>query len=338
MISLDVHSDYSLKKLNTFGIEAKAEQLLVVESTEALLAVIRSNHTPIRLLGGGSNILLTGDLPGLTLKNEIGGIEVFLENQHDVLIRVGGGVVWHNLVVWTVQHGLGGLENLSLIPGTVGASPIQNIGAYGVEVKDVFHSLEAIDLASGEHRVFHKDECKFGYRDSIFKQELKGKYCITHVYFQLHKSPSLNTAYGDIQQTLSEMGVQEPTILDVSNAVISIRQRKLPDPAEIGNAGSFFKNPELEQADFQRFITAFPNAPNYPLADGRVKVPAGWLIEQAGWKGHRVGDAGCHAKQALVLVNYGQASGAEILALAEKIQASVLGKFGIRLSPEVNIW
>jgi UDP-N-acetylmuramate dehydrogenase len=281
---------------------------------------------------------LTSDLPGLTIKNEIGGIEVFLENEDDIVIRVGGGVVWHSLVIWTVEHGLGGLENLSLIPGTVGASPIQNIGAYGVELKDVFHSLEAIDLKTGEHRVFHKKECEFGYRDSIFKRELMGKYCITHVYFQLHKEPVLHTGYGDIQRILAEMEVGNPTIQDVSNAVIYIRQSKLPDPAIIGNAGSFFKNPELEQADFQQFIEKFPTAPNYPQTDGRVKVPAGWLIEQAGWKGYRVGDAGCHSKQALVLVNYGTANGAEILDLAKKIQDSVLEKFGVNISPEVNIW
>lgn len=338
MTSLEYHHHFPLKKLNSFGIEATAEQLVEVKTTEALLATIRHNSLPIRVLGGGSNVLLTGDLPGLVVKNEIESIEVFMENDNDVLLRVGGGVIWHELVKWTVERSLGGLENLSLIPGTVGAAPIQNIGAYGVELKDLFHSLEAIDLTTGDHRTFHHSDCRFGYRDSVFKQEFKGQFCIVYVYLRLHKAPVLNTSYGDIQRTLAEMGIEKPTIQDVSNAVIRIRRSKLPDPAEIGNAGSFFKNPELEAADFQRFIARFPHAPNYPQADGQVKVPAGWLIEQAGWKGQRFGDAGCHAKQALVLVNYGNASGSEILDLAKKIQESVREKFGVEITPEVNIW
>jgi UDP-N-acetylmuramate dehydrogenase len=296
------------------------------------------NRTPLHILGGGSNLLLTQNLLGLTIKNEIDGIEIMLENEHEVLVKVGGGVVWHQFVLWAVANGLGGIENLSLIPGTVGASPIQNIGAYGVELKDVFHSLDAYDLGTGEPCTFHQEECQFGYRDSVFKRELKGKFFIVNVNFRLQKHPKTNTAYGDIQRILQEWEIAKPTISDVSNAVIHIRQSKLPDPAVIGNAGSFFKNPELEPADFQRFKEKFPEAPNYPQADGRVKLPAGWLIEQAGWKGERIGDAGCHAKQALVLVNYGEAKGEEILALAEKIQASVLEKFGIALTPEVNIW
>ncbi len=338
MISMEIQRHYPLKKLNTFGIEAMAEELVVVHSVAALHDIVQLNRGRIQVLGGGSNILLTGDLPGLTIKNEIGEIEIFLENEHEVLIRVGGGVVWHDLVLWAVEQGLGGIENLSLIPGTVGAAPIQNIGAYGVELKDVFHSLEACDLTTGELHVFHKDECQFGYRDSVFKREHKRKFCIINVYLHLQKFPVVNTQYGDIQRTLEEMGVKKPNVRDVSNAVIQIRQRKLPDPAVIGNAGSFFKNPELEAADFQRFIQQFPQAPNYPQADGRVKVPAGWLIEQAGWKGQRFGDAGCHANQALVLVNYGGATGEEILELAKKIQASVQAQFGIALTPEVNVW
>lgn len=338
MIQLEFQQHFPLKSANTFGIEAEAESFVAVRSVQALHEIILQGHKNIRVLGGGSNILLTGDLLGLTIKNEIGGIEIFLENKNDLLVKVGGGVVWHDLVLWAVERGLGGIENLSLIPGTVGAAPIQNIGAYGVELKDVFHSLDAYDLETGKSLHFNKTQCQFGYRDSIFKREFKGKLCIVDVYLQLHKKPTLNIGYGDIQRTLQEMGIDSPTVRDVSNAVIKIRQSKLPDPAEIGNAGSFFKNPELEAEAFQQFFDKNPTAPYYPQPDGRVKVPAGWLIEQAGWKGQRFGDAGCHAKQALVLVNYGNATGAEILALAEKIQASVAEKFSIPLTPEVNIW
>jgi len=338
MISLEINHHFPLKKLNAFGIEAVAEVLVVVRSLAVLHEITQLGPSPIQVLGGGSNILLTGDLPGLTIKNEIGGIQIFLENEHEVLVKIGGGVGWHDLVLWAVEQGFGGLENLSLIPGTVGAAPIQNIGAYGVELKDVFHSLEAFDLATGELVTFKKDDCQFGYRDSVFKRELKGRFLIANVFLHLQKSPKLNTAYGDIQRTLAEMGVENPTIQDVSNAVIRIRQSKLPDPAVIGNAGSFFKNPELEAADFQRFSAQFPAAPHYPMPDGRVKIPAGWLIEQAGWKGQRIGDAGCHAQQALVLVNYGGAKGEDILALAKQIQASVQERFGIALTPEVNVW
>jgi UDP-N-acetylmuramate dehydrogenase len=338
MISLEIHHRSPLKKLNSFGIEAEAEVLVVVRSLAVLHEITQLGPTPIQVLGGGTNILLTGDLPGLTIKNEIGGIQIFLENEHEVLVKIGGGVVWHDLVLWAVEQGLGGLENLSLIPGTVGAAPIQNIGAYGVELQDVFHSLDAFDLTTGDLHTFNKANCQFGYRDSVFKRELKGRFCIVNVYLHLQKVPKLNTAYGDIQRTMEEMGVENPTIQDVSNAVIHIRQSKLPDPAVIGNAGSFFKNPTIEAADYQRFSEANPTAPHYPQPDGRVKIPAGWLIEQAGWKGQRFGDAGCHANQALVLVNYGEARGAEILELAQQIQADVLGKFGIEILPEVNVW
>ncbi|MBI1224114.1 MAG: UDP-N-acetylmuramate dehydrogenase [Bacteroidetes bacterium] len=338
MTTLEIHRDFPLKKLNTFGIAAVAEELAIVRTAAALHELIFLKRPKVWVLGGGSNVLLTKNLPGLTIKNEIDGIEVMLENEQEVLVKIGGGVVWHNLVVWAVEQGLGGIENLSLIPGTVGAAPIQNIGAYGVELKDVFHSLDAYDLASGEAVTFHHSECQFGYRDSIFKRALQGRFCIVNVYLHLRKSPIVNTGYGDIQRVLQSWDITEPNIQDVSNAVIHIRQSKLPDPAVIGNAGSFFKNPELEANDFQRFISKFPLAPNYPQSDGRVKVPAGWLIEKAGWKGKRFGDAGCHANQALVLENYGDAKGAEILELAHKIQASVREAFGIEITPEVNIW
>ncbi len=338
MIGLEFHPNFSLKALNTFGIEANAAQFIVVKNVESLLAALRYNSLPIRVLGGGSNILLTGDLPGLTIKNEIGGIEIILENDHDVLVKVGGGVVWHDFVLWAIEQGFGGIENLSLIPGTVGAAPIQNIGAYGVELKDVFHSLNAIDLERAEPLHFTLEQCSFGYRDSIFKHEMKGRAIIVDVLLKLHKKPVLNLAYGDIQKTLAEMGITKPSLRDVSEAVIRIRQSKLPDPKKLGNAGSFFKNPELEQSDYQLFIKRHPHAPHYPQPNGREKIPAGWLIEQAGWKGMRFGDAGCHVNQALVLVNYGCAKGEEILDLAKRIQASIQEKFGVEIFPEVNIW
>ncbi len=329
---------FSLKKLNTFGLDAAASQYVVAKKAEDLRQICRLSTQPKRVLGGGSNVLLIGDLPGLTIKNEIGGIKIFEETEDVATVEAGGGVVWHDLVGWCIGQGLGGIENLSLIPGTVGAAPIQNIGAYGVELKDVFDSLSAMDLSTGEMQRFSHSDCQFGYRDSVFKREMKGRFCITSVRFNLSKKPILNTSYGDIQRTLGEMGIAQPTIRDVSNAVIKIRQSKLPDPAEIGNAGSFFKNPEIEAVDYQRFGAKFPVAPHFAMADSRVKIPAGWLIEQAGWKGQRFGDAGCHVRQALVLVNYGKATGEEILALAIKIQASVLEKFGIALAPEVNVW
>ena len=330
--------NFSLKKLNTFGIEAVADRFVSVRTVEELRQVLAQNPSPVRILGGGSNVLLTGDLPGLVIKNEIGGIRIVTEDAESAIVAAGGGVNWHELVLWTIGKKLGGIENLSLIPGNAGAAPIQNIGAYGVEVKDVFHHLEAVEMITGELNIFNREDCRFGYRDSVFKNELKGKYCITKIFLRLSKNHEPNTNYGDIQRTLTERGIEKPTIRDVSNTVIHIRQSKLPDPAEIGNAGSFFKNPEIEDVHFQQLRVEFPNIVHYELPNGRVKIPAGWLIEQAGWKGKRFGDAGCHVRQALVLVNYGGASGADILDLAKKIQASVEEKFGIRLTPEVNVW
>lgn len=335
---MEFRQHFSLKKLNTFGLEAKAESLVAVKTVAELQQVLAENERPVHILGGGSNVLLTGDLPGLVIKNEIGGIGIVEEDAATALVAAGGGVVWHEWVQWCIGRGLGGIENLSLIPGTVGAAPIQNIGAYGVELKEVFERLEAVELATGEVKIFDHSDCQFGYRDSIFKRELRGQFFITQVFLRLSKSPQTRTSYGDIQRTLAEWGIAQPTIADVGRAVTHIRQSKLPDPAEIGNAGSFFKNPEIAEGHFQKLKQQFPGIVSYPMPDGRVKVPAGWLIEQAGWKGKRFGDAGCHARQALVLVNYGNATGAEILALAKKIQASVAEKFGIDLSPEVNIW
>jgi len=265
------------------------------------------------------------------------GITVESSDDESVIIKCGGGVVWHDLVLWAIEQGYGGIENLSLIPGTVGAAPIQNIGAYGVELKDVFIKLDGVRLATREHFTFTKKGCKFGYRDSIFKGRHKGEFIITQVYLKLSKKPIVNTSYGAIAKVLAEKGIDMPTIKDVSDAVIAIRQSKLPDPAVIGNAGSFFKNPVISKSSFDKVIAEHPDMPSYPQDDGQVKVPAGWLIEQCGWKGKQVGNTGAHKNQALVLVNYGDATGEEVLALSEEIIKSVFLKFGIGLSREVNV-
>ena len=288
------------------------------------------------ILGGGSNILLTQDIEALVIHPDIKGITVIGETEETVVLAVGAGEVWHDFVMHCVDNGYGGVENLSLIPGTVGAAPMQNIGAYGVEIKSVIESVQAMDIESGEKRLFSNAECEFGYRESIFKKALKHRYVITEATFRLSKQPVLNAAYGDVQKTLQEMGAENPTIRDISEAIMQIRRSKLPDPAEIGNAGSFFKNPEIPVAQFTQLRETFPEVPGYPVDAETVKVPAGWLIERAGWKGYREGEIGVHARQALVLVNYGGGTGAQIKALSEKIQASVAGQFGIRLNAEVN--
>ena len=259
-------------------------------------------------------------------------------NEAVVHAKAGAGENWHEFVLWTLAQGLSGVENLSLIPGTVGAAPIQNIGAYGVELSEVFLKLEAINLNNGVLHTFRAKDCKFGYRDSIFKKALKGKFCITQVYFRLSTHAQLRLEYGAIQRTLAEQQITQPTPRDLSKAVVAIRSAKLPDPATLGNAGSFFKNPTIDTAHFARLQNQYPNMPNYPQGDQRIKVPAGWLIEQCGWKGKRVGETGSYEKQALVLVNYGAATGAEILALSEAIQQSVAEKFEIQLEREVNLW
>lgn len=333
-----MHHDYSLKHLNTFGIDANAQHFAEVHSLHELQAVLRQRLQPILVLGGGSNMLLTKDVPGLVLKNSLPGIEVVRTFKNKVWVEVGGGVVWHDFVMWAVTHGYGGVENMSLIPGSVGAAPVQNIGAYGVELKDVLVRLTAVDLQTGAQRSFSNQACRFGYRDSIFKREAKGKYCITSVVFSLTQTQHrINISYGDIRKTLEANGVQSPGIADVSRAVVQIRSSKLPDPAQIGNCGSFFKNPETDRSVLDRILVAYPQAPHYDLPDGRVKIPAGWLIEQCGWKGKRVGNTGSYEKQALVLVNYGGATGQEVQQLALDIIASVEERFGIRLEAEVNM-
>jgi UDP-N-acetylmuramate dehydrogenase len=337
---MNIQENISLKSLNTFGIEAKAKLFTEFDSVEELKNILshpQYKNEKLLVLGGGSNLLFTSEIfNGLVLQNKIKGIEITKESEQEVVIKVGAGEVWHDLVLYTIYKNWGGLENLSLIPGTVGAAPMQNIGAYGVEIKDIFISLEAYEIATGNIKIFSLEECKFGYRSSVFKQEAKGKFIITSVLFKLSKQPSFNTSYGAIGDTLKQMGVTQVSVKAISDAVISIRQSKLPDPKEIGNAGSFFKNPEISTTTFEKLKTDFPTIPSYPTVPGMTKVPAGWLIEQCGWKGKVVGHTGVHKNQALVLVNYGQAKGEEIKALSIEIQKSVKEKFGIELEAEVN--
>ena len=332
-----LQTDQSLQSLNTFGVPARAD--LVVATDEATTAAwLRRNDRPLRVLGGGSNVLLRSDPAEIVLLNRIPGRQ-FEPHGADVLVTFGGGENWHAGVRYTLDQGLGGLENLSLIPGTMGASPIQNIGAYGVELKDVFHSLRALDLRTGAARTFSAEALEFGYRDSIFKRALKGKMLIVGVTFRLHRDPyRTNVTYGAIREVLHERGIDRPTVRDVSDAVIDIRQRKLPDPAQIGNTGSFFKNPVLGAAQFAELERRHPDPVHYPLADGTVKVPAGWLIDRAGWRGKTLGNVGTYEHQALVLVNRGGATGAEVWDFAQRVQADVMQKFGVRLEPEVNLW
>ena len=334
-----VQKDVQLKPYNTFGIEATAKYFVEVSSIEQLKEILQNpDYQSIKrlILGGGSNMLLTKDFDGLVIKISIKGMEVVKETEENIWIKAGAGVVWHDLVMHCVDQNYAGIENLSLIPGTVGAAPMQNIGAYGIEIKEVFEELEALEIETGEIRTFDKATCNFGYRESIFKHEAKGKYIILNVTFKLSKNPTFHLEYGAIRDTLAEMGVLELGIRAISDAVIHIRQSKLPNPAEIGNAGSFFKNPEIPNTQFEALKAQFPTIPSYPVNETTTKVPAGWLIEQAGWKGQRFGNVGVHAKQALVLVNYGGGKGEEIKDLSQKIQASVKEKFGIQLSAEVN--
>ncbi len=332
----------SLKKYNTFGIDVQANAIIVVTSVEHLQRVIKKERPEdLFIMGGGSNMLLTKDLDKYAVHIHIKGYELLesLPSKNEILLKVAGGENWHDFVLYCIDHNYGGVENLSLIPGNVGTAPIQNIGAYGVELKDVFYECEAVSRKDGTVKIFSLEECMFGYRDSVFKTTLKDQYIITSVTFKLTtKNHVVKTDYGAIQDTLLEKGIKEPTIKDVSNAVIEIRQSKLPDPAKIGNSGSFFKNPIISQTIFSELRKNFPDIPYYPIGSDQIKVPAGWLIEQAGFKGKRFGDAGVHEKQALVLVNYGNASGAEIWNLALRIQKEVHAKFGITITPEVNVF
>ncbi len=332
---------YSLRAYNTFGIEAEARQFVEISSIDQYVSLQKSGeyaHLPHLFLGGGSNVLLTKAQEALVVKISIPGIAIIKEDADFVWLKGGAGVVWDEFVQYAVNQGWSGLENLSLIPGTVGAAPMQNIGAYGAEIKDTFESLEALNLQTLELEVFDAKACAFGYRESFFKRAGKGQYLISSVTFKLSKKPSIKTSYGAIQDVLASKGITQPSIREVADAVIEIRQSKLPDPKEIGNSGSFFKNPTVSASEASRLMAEFPGIPNYPVeGSSDVKFPAGWFIEKAGWKGFRRGDAGVHAKQALVLVNYGEAKGGEILALSEEIKQSIKEKFGVALETEVNI-
>lgn len=333
---MKVAENFNLKSYNTFGINVVARYFASFRNIMELKEVLSRQLPAPLVLGGGSNLLFTKNYDGLVLKNEMKGIYIVREDEDYTYVRAGAGENWHGLVMHCINLGLGGLENLSLIPGNVGASPMQNIGAYGVELKDVFDSLEALHLHDQYLVRFNAATCAFGYRDSIFKRQTRNEYAITAVTFRLSKKPVLNTSYGAIEEELAKMGV-EPSIRSVSEAVIRIRSSKLPDPRQIGNAGSFFKNPIVSAERGMELKEKYPALPIYPHDEGQVKLAAGWLIEQCGWKGYREGDAGCHSRQALVLVNYGEASGKDIYALSERIVDSVRVKFGITLEKEVNI-
>lgn len=337
---MQVQKNISLQAYNTFGIAVNAQQFVEINALsdlEYLPALVKENEN-ILILGGGSNLLFTQDYNGLVIKNNLKGISQIKEDADTILIKAMAGETWHNLVMYCVENNFGGIENLSLIPGCVGASPIQNIGAYGVELKDVFVELEAMELQTGNIITVDKITCNFGYRNSIFKQEWKGKYIIISVTLQLQKNPKLNTSYGAIQHTLSKNNITNPSIKDISDAVIAIRQSKLPDPKVIGNAGSFFKNPEVEKSVYDNLLKQFPDMPGYLISDTIIKIPAGWLIEQCGFKGKLIGNTGAHKDQALVLVNYGGATGKEIINLAMQIQKTVFEKFGVTIEPEVNVF
>ncbi len=327
----------NLKNFTTFGVSAEAAHFATFSSEEEARKLTYNNTEELLILGGGSNLLLTKNFNGLVLKNEIKGISAEEKNENSVVLKVGAGEVWHEFVLYTIEQGYYGIENMSLIPGSVGASPMQNIGAYGVEIKDVFEKLEALEIQTGEIHTFSKEACAFGYRESVFKRALKGKYIITQVYFRLSLQEKTSTHYGAIESELSKQGISNPTCKDVSNAVIAIRTSKLPNPKELGNAGSFFKNPVVSIDIYNKIQEKYKDAPSYPIDEKSVKVPAGWLIETAGWKGKKIGACGVHKNQALVLVNYGGATGNEIYNLSSEIIEDIDRKFGITLEREVNI-
>lgn len=336
---MKVSQNASLKSYNTFGIDVKAKTLISVNSIDELISVLKKKDAEdLFILGGGSNMLLTQNIDATVIHIDIKGTEVVRETEEFVYVKSYAGENWHEFVLYTLENNWGGLENLSLIPGNVGTSPIQNIGAYGVELKDHFVSCDALDIQTLEVINFTAEECEFDYRNSIFKNKVKGKYIITNVVFKLTKANhKLLTSYGAINEALVEMGVDKVGIRDISNAVIKIRQQKLPDPKELGNSGSFFKNPVITNKEFEVLKEQFPEIPNYKVGEDSIKIPAGWLIDKAGLKGYREGNTGVHKNQALVLVNYGKATGDEVLKLSRKVQAEILTKFNITLEPEVNI-
>lgn len=331
-----IYSDFNLKAFNTFGFRVFAKRFFSATSIKSLKHIL-SIEKPTLILGGGSNMLLRKNIDGLVLKIDLKGKEKIEENQENVILEVGAGENWHEFVQYSLNEGYSGLENLSLIPGSVGASPIQNIGAYGTEIKDVFHHLKAININTLETKTYTKEECKFGYRESIFKHKLKGQYIITSVAYRLNKKENnLNIAYGAIQSKLESLNLPI-SAKNISKAVIAIRQEKLPDPAKIGNSGSFFKNPEITPSEFEQLLLKYPEAKYYKLPNGKYKIPAGWLIDHAGWKGFSEGEIGVHKNQALVLVNYGNGKGEDVWNLALRIQKDIKTKYDILLEPEVNL-
>ncbi|CAM3032662.1 UDP-N-acetylmuramate dehydrogenase [Pseudomonas gessardii] len=337
-MSLDVQPQVSLKAFNSFGIDVRAQLFAEAHSdadVREALAYAAAQPLPLLVIGGGSNLLLTQDIPALVLRMATRGIRVLHEDAQQVVVEAEAGEAWHPFVLWTLEQGFSGLENLSLIPGTVGAAPMQNIGAYGVEIKDVFAGLTALDRQTGELRDFSLAECNFAYRDSLFKHEV-GRWLILRVRFALSRVAQLKLGYGPVQQRLAEQGITQATPSDVSRAICSIRSEKLPDPAVLGNAGSFFKNPLVSQGLAAQLQLQYPDLVAYPQVDGQVKLAAGWLIEKAGWKGFRDGDAGVHRLQALVLVNYGAATGLDISSLAQRIQRDIAERFQVDLEMEPN--
>ena len=336
---MEILNHFSLKNYNTFGIEANAKQFVGVHSVADLKTVLIENKTKNKfILGGGSNMLLTQDIDALVIHIDLKGKKIIEENDDFVWVESQAGENWHEFVLWTINQNFGGLENMSLIPGNVGTTPVQNIGAYGTEIKDTFVSCSAIKIDTLEIKNFSKEECHFGYRESVFKNEVKDQYIITSVVFKLTKrNHKINISYGDIASELEKNNITTPTLKDVSTTVIAIRQSKLPDPKVLGNSGSFFKNPIVLKSDFEKINQKFPEMKFYEISETEVKVPAGWLIEQAGFKGKRYGDAGIHKNQALVLVNYGSATGQEILNVSKEIQDTIFRTFGISIEAEVNI-
>jgi UDP-N-acetylmuramate dehydrogenase len=337
---MQILQNVSLKPYNTFGMDVPAEYFLELGDAQLVPSITEDNALPRQrnILGGGSNVLLTKPVQGLLILNKLKGIELIKEDGNNVWLKAASGEVWHELVMYAISKGWAGIENLALIPGTVGASPMQNIGAYGIEAKETIESVTFWHWQERQFITLSNAECNFGYRDSIFKHHLKDKVFITSVTYKLNKKPDFNTSYGAISQELEKMGIQELSIKAIADAVIAIRSSKLPDPKEIGNAGSFFKNPTIPISQFELLQSQHPSIPSYPVSDITVKVPAGWLIEQCGWKGKREGDAGVHTKQALVLVNYGHAKGSEIWNLSTEVVNSVKDKFGIELEREVQVW
>lgn len=337
---MKIIENYPLLNLNTFGLDIKAKYFTSINTVNELIEIKKTNEfkdLELLVLGGGSNILFTKDFDGLVILNNIKGKEIIVQNHHSVFLKIGAGENWHELVMYCVDKGWGGIENLSLIPGNTGTAPMQNIGAYGVEIKETFVELEALEILSGKIVKFNNSDCEFGYRESVFKNKMKNQYIILNITLELKKNPVFNVNYGDVKTILENQNIKNPSIKDVSNAIISIRRSKLPDPKKIGNSGSFFKNPIVSLKKLKLIKNKYPKIISYKINENEFKIAAGWMIEIAGWKGKRFNNFGVHEKQALVLVNYGLANGMEIFNLSEKIILDIKDKFGITLEREVNI-